>query len=733
MRSNRRRGSFIPRSVYLSILLTLVICGLPAFAQSRPSQNQSSARPVDLSKIQHIIFIIQENHSFDDYFGQFPGANGRTSGKTSSGQVIALRHQADRPGDMGHDWVSTHTAVDGGKMDRFDLINHGNVNGAYEAYSQLGQTDIPNYWSYATNFVLADNMFSSLMGPSYPNHLYTVAAQSGGVINNPLYNGQNPQAWGCDSPAGTTVLAIDADGDFENMFPCFDFQTLADSLNNAGVSWKYYAETDSNAGGYSWSALDAINHIRNSPQWTTNVVSYTQFIKDAKNGSLPALSWVTPNFGNSEHPPSSTCQGENTIVSQINAVMQGPEWSSTAIFLTWDDTGTFYDHVPPPGIDQFGLGPRVPMLIISPYAMPGHISHTQYEYSSVLKFIEERFNLPFLTSRDANANDTTDSFNFNQTPLAPLVLNPQTCPLNSDSNVYFGGQVVETPSPSYAVTVTNIRNTNVTFSDITSTGDFSQSNNCTTLTPGARCTVNITFNPTQTGLRTGTVTLTDNDITSPQVVSAQGTGSELSLTPSLYPGLSFGTVHIGSKSSQKVTLTNFGSSSATINQIFTVGSGYSQKNTCGSALGPGASCTITVAYIPTSSSSLALGNLVVNSSDPASPHTDRLSATGTAVSLNPQTLNFGNVVVGTTSPAQKITLNNTGTTMLTFASITASSNYGETDNCLTGVPPGGHCAINVTFTPPGVGTFAGTITLVDNDGTSPQTVNLTGNGVSGLR
>jgi phospholipase C len=718
----------IARPVLLLILPgVMLVCGPPNFAQTRPSRQKGA--PQDITSIQHIIFIVKENRSFDAYFGQFPGANGATTGVTSTGQVISLRHMPDKVVDVAHDWISAGTATDGGKMDRFDLIPNGNVNGAYLSYSQFGQADIPNYYSYATNFTLADDMFSSLIGPSFPNHLYTVAAQSGGVINNPFLagGGQQPQSWGCDAPQNETVQVINADGDLESMFPCFDFQTLADSLNGAGISWKYYAETIPNTGGYAWSALDAINHIRNSSQWTTNVVPFSQFATDAANGNLPSVSWVTTSYTFSEHPPASACNGENWTVQQINAVVQGPEWSNSAIFLTWDDFGGYYDHVAPISLDQFGLGMRVPLLIISPYAKAGYISHTQYEFASVLKFIEERFNLPFLTTRDANANDTTDSFNFNQTPLSPLVLSQRTCPLNSDSNVYFGGQVVGTTSPAYNVTMTNVRTVPITVSSIVVTGDFSQTNNCTMIPVGGGCTINITFSPTQTAARTGTLTITDSDSTSPQVINLQGTGSEVTLTPSLYPGIVFPAVQLNAKASQKVTLTNSGSSTLTINSIFTVGTNYVEKNTCGNSVAAGASCSINVGYSP-SVTGLTYGNLVVNTNDPASPQNVLLQGISTEVLLKPKALNFGTQAVGTTSNPQTVTLTNTGTNTLSFASIVASMNYAETDNCLGGVGGGGQCTINITFTPSTTGSLPGTLTIVDNDSTSPQIINLSGTG-----
>ncbi len=307
-------------------------------------------------------------------------------------------------------------------MDRFDLIGGGNQNGDYLSYTQMVEANIPNYFTYAHDYVLADRMFSSLTGPSFPNHLYTVGAQSNGAINNPT-NSQG--RWGCDSPANSTVQVMDANGNITNVAPCFDFQTLADSLQAAGISWGYYAPAERQP-GYIWSALDGIRHIRESQLWGQHVKLDTQFIADAKNGNLPAVSWLVTGPA-SEHPPDSTCLGENWTVDQVNAVMQGPNWNSSAIFITWDDFGGFYDHVAPPKVDNFGFGPRVPLLIISPFAKQGFVSHTQYEFSSLLKFAETRFGLAPLTDRDRLANDMLDSFDFTQAPRPPAILSTHAC------------------------------------------------------------------------------------------------------------------------------------------------------------------------------------------------------------------------------------------------------------------------------------------------------------------
>jgi len=162
-------------------------------------------------------------------------------------------------------------------------------------------------------------------------------------------------------------------------------------------------------------------------------VPTNQFVQNALNGQLPAVSWLVVDSGLSEHPPASVCVGENWTVEQINAVMQGPDWKSTAVFLTWDDFGGFYDHVPPPAVDNFEFGPRVPFLIISPWARSGFIDHTTLEFSSVLKLIEERLGINPLTDRDAESNDLIDAFDFRQEPIPPLILDTRTCPAGAST------------------------------------------------------------------------------------------------------------------------------------------------------------------------------------------------------------------------------------------------------------------------------------------------------------
>jgi len=376
-----------------------------------------------MNRIRHIVIIVKENRTFDNYFGTFPGADGATTGVIHTGETVTLGQTPDRtPHDIDHSFQAAVKAINGGLMNQFDLITGGNVHGELLAYTQLTENDIPNYFAYARSFTLADAMFSSLTGPSFPNHLYTVGAQSGGAINNPRNSGNK---WGCDADDGADVQVMDENGVKSFASPCFDFTTLADLLEAKGHSWRYYAPPQGQP-GYIWSALDAIAHIRLTDLWTQHVVPDTQFEQDALAGDLPAVSWVVTGAG-SEHPPSSSCVGENWTVRQVNAIMQGPRWKSTAVFVTWDDFGGFYDHVPPPTVDNFGFGSRVPLLIISPYARPGFIAHTVYEFSSLLRFVETRFRLAPLTARDSAANDLLDSFDFTQRPLGPLILQERDC------------------------------------------------------------------------------------------------------------------------------------------------------------------------------------------------------------------------------------------------------------------------------------------------------------------
>lgn len=411
------------------LLLLLVMVG----AQQRQG---GPPRARATTPIQHVVFLIKENHSFTQMFGNFPGVNGQTTTGVVKingvDQTIPLNVAPDKPVNYCHLFNCAAKDYDGGAMDAFNLGDKACASPPYLCYQENNQSTIPNYWSYAQHFVLGDEMFSSLQGPSFPNHLYTVAAASGpdaphSAIGNPT---PNYHVWGCDAPSNVTVLLLNG----SKVFPCFNFNTLMDTMDAAGVSWRYYTPQKGDA-AYQWDAADAFSQDRLSP----NVVPVSQFATDAASGNLPAMSWLIAPDSASEHPSMSTCAGENWAVKEINAVMNGPNWASTAIFLTWDDFGGFYDSVPPQHIDQLGLGFRVPLIVISPYAHAGdnpadaHISHDQYEFSSVLRFAEEVFNLPSLGRRDVSAGDLMQAFDFSQVWNAPLLLTARTCPTTTNA------------------------------------------------------------------------------------------------------------------------------------------------------------------------------------------------------------------------------------------------------------------------------------------------------------
>ncbi len=365
------------------------------------------------SPIQHVIIIMKENRTFDNYFGQFPGVDGAIT-VTIDGKIQPPPHAPDRAPDMNHSFQAAHTAYDNGKMDQFGTLkNQPTVNGLPQTFAQYTEQDLPGYWAYAKQYALFDHYFTSIMGQSLPNHLFPVAASSGGVISNP--QGIKTEDPGCNFP-DAKVTIMGPSGKTTTGPACIDIPTLPNLLAQKGISWK----------GYGYWAMGTFARIWNDPQMHKNLVSEPQLITDVKTGSLPAVSWVSG--GSSEHPPSSVCAGENWTIQQVNAVMNSPYWKSSLIIVTWDDWGGWYDHVAPPQVDSVGLGFRVPTLVISPYAKTGYIGHRRTEHSSIAKTIENLFGLPTLSDRDANANDLLDALDFSQSPRPPALLKTRQCP-----------------------------------------------------------------------------------------------------------------------------------------------------------------------------------------------------------------------------------------------------------------------------------------------------------------
>jgi phospholipase C len=411
----------------------------PTTAPARDAALLAAAR----RHLQHIVFIVKENRTFDTYFGRFPGADGATEGHTCDGRTVPLTRALDETPDVEHHFIPAIRAVNGGRMDCFDRLWNGRQ---LQSYIQYGRDQIPAYWAYAKHFALADRFFSSMYGPSGPEHLWTIAAQSDRFVDHEApgqfgpddiareyCDDQAERAWAFRRlEASERRAAFTMEERFrtaggiqrflEERWPCFDVRTLPDELTARGVSWRYYR------GDNPWvEPLRQIRHIWFGPERRFQV-DEGRFVPDATAGRLPAVSWLTPPVGLSEHPPSSVCRGENWTVRAVNAVMQGPDWDSTAIVLTWDDFGGFYDHVAPPHVDLFGLGPRVPAIVISPWAKPGLVDHTTLEFSSVLKLIERVHGLPPLGARDRSARDLLEAFDFRQEPNPRLVLPERDCP-----------------------------------------------------------------------------------------------------------------------------------------------------------------------------------------------------------------------------------------------------------------------------------------------------------------
>ena len=405
-----RRG----RSIFLLMSFMSAGCGSgPAPTPSAPvNTSPVNSAPVTSpvgsspsSPIQHIVVIMQENRTFDHLFNGFPGADTVQSGMNGSVQVPLTPIALGYGPDLSHSHTTWWGQWDHGKMDGF-------ANVGMQSYSTIAKSEVEPYWDLAQRFTIGDRMFQSNTGPSFEAHQYMIAGQAGNASENP-----DGHVWGCDAPANERVALVGPNGtDLPGVYPCFDYETMADLLDTKKVTWRYYAP-GSNDSFYIISAFQAIKHIRFGNDWTNNVISpETQVLTDIASGQLAQVTWIIPTFNNSDHPGAPPL-GPDWVASIVNAIGASPMWDSTAIFVTWDDWGGWYDHVPPPQIDQEGLGFRIPLLVISPYAKRGYVSHTQHEFSSTLKYMETVFGMPSLGARDAVSDDFSDCFDYTQKPI----------------------------------------------------------------------------------------------------------------------------------------------------------------------------------------------------------------------------------------------------------------------------------------------------------------------------
>jgi phospholipase C len=435
--------------------------------------------PPGIHKIKHVIVVMQENRSFDSYFGTYPGAAGIPMKNGVPTVCVPMKGKAcvrpyhdryDVNGGGPHGLRNAVADISRGKMNGF--INQRNAATAKctnpnDPACRLGSPDvmgyhtaaeIPNYWAYAKNFVLADHMFEPVKSWSLPQHLYMVSGWSA-KCKSPLPMSCTNQISGPWNPSqfGSAVTKELATGQTSINLAWTDITYL---LYLHHVSWAYYVQGGTQPDCTNDTALTCSSVLQNAktpgiwnplPLFTDvhadhqlqNIQALQSYYAAAKAGTLPAVSWITPSGANSEHPPASVHQGQAYVTSIVNAAMKSPDWNSTAIFLTWDDWGGFYDHVTPPQADQNGYGLRVPSILISPYAKQGYIDHQTLSQDAYLKFIEDDFlggarlnpatdgrpdrrpnvreNLPIL-------GNLTAEFNFSQAPRPPLLLatNPPT-------------------------------------------------------------------------------------------------------------------------------------------------------------------------------------------------------------------------------------------------------------------------------------------------------------------
>jgi uncharacterized protein (TIGR03437 family) len=423
------------RSKWVHALLPFVALALGlVLAPAHVRTANAPAMPPGLEKIEHFVFIMQENRSFDSYFGTYPGVEGLPPGicltdPTPGAQCAAPFHDSNDVNRGGpHSWNNAHADMNNGLMDGFVAQSYqGKSNNdckppaptctpGTDPRDVMGWHDyreIPNYWSYANLYVLQDRMFESVLSYSLPAHLYMLAGQSGGYV----------ASTGQAKPTR------------------YDFAEITELLTSGKISWNYYVASgttpdteDGEVVGtptaqqqdpltYTlWNPLPAFPAVMNDPAQKGRLVDVSQFYSDAKNGTLPQVSWIIPSGAVSEHPPSKVSAGMEYVTGLVNAIMQGPNWKNTAIFIAWDDWGGFYDHVPPQMVDQNGLGLRVPGLLISPYARQNYVDHKTYSFESWLKIVEERFGVTPMTARDNTALDMIDSFDFTAQPRDPVVL-----------------------------------------------------------------------------------------------------------------------------------------------------------------------------------------------------------------------------------------------------------------------------------------------------------------------
>jgi len=388
--------------------------------------------------IKYVVVIVKENHSFDNYFTGFPGADTTKTAKLHDGTIITRPKAPDGAlaGDISHSRAAFLTDYDGGKMDGFDKIVTTDPRRPFMYYTE---SQIPNYWAYARNFALFDHFFSTLGGPSSPGHFAIISSQTPHYGNATCNDGTDDCLSGCrDTTSASTVPLYNPDTCATSTgSSCFKVPSVVDMLPE-GLTWRTYGGGSGHNVGTAFGLVDGIGQagaVRDA-----HFFPYSQLYADIDSGNMASFTHIdvasAPN-GASEHPPSGPCVGENFTVNIINKIMSGPHWNETAIIVTWDDFGGWYDHVKPP-VEKcpngqfFNVGFRLPALVISPYAKQ-EVIHTVTEQASIPKLVEDLFGMPRMHALDPHARDEKagsmmDAFDFTQPPRAPLLLQQRTCP-----------------------------------------------------------------------------------------------------------------------------------------------------------------------------------------------------------------------------------------------------------------------------------------------------------------
>ena len=409
------------------------VASLSACSHALPSDSASGSLDRTLSggAITHVVVIVQENRTVDNLFNGFPGADTVRYGQNLKGESVPLhRTRLAAPYDMAHRHASWLRDYDGGKMDGFSAESENCYAPgscpphSLAPYGFVTRSDVEPYWDMALQYTFADEMFQSNQGPSFPAHQYLISGTSTihdgsryRASENASAPGDHPKGreGGCGSLPTATVATIDDSGKRgPTVFPCFDRVSIMHDLDRHHIAWRYFQEF---GGAGQWHAVNAIRNVWNGPTYTDVKYPSAQALRMVRNNhALPQVTFITPSAANSDHAGRTDGGGPDWVASIVNTIGKSTYWQNTAIIVVWDDWGGWYDHVPPQIYNSYEVGFRVPMIVISPFAKPGYVSHVPYEFGSILKFIEQTFGLESLRTTDARANDLSDCFNFTQPP-----------------------------------------------------------------------------------------------------------------------------------------------------------------------------------------------------------------------------------------------------------------------------------------------------------------------------